>query len=60
MKTKLGEEIAEYSFEMYASIGFFIPTENAWKAVKHFCLTAEKTTEIEWISCENVPEECKY
>ena len=59
-REKLGEEMAEYSFEMYASIGFFITPENAWKAVNHFCLTAEKTTEIEWISCEEVPEECNY
>ncbi len=59
-KEKLGEEVAEYSFEMYASIGFFIDAENAWKAVKHFCLTAEKTSEIEWISCRDVPKQCNY
>jgi hypothetical protein len=59
-KEKLGKEVAEYSFEMYASKGFFITPENAWKAVKHFCLTAEKTAKIEWISCKDVPEQCNY
>ena len=57
---KLGKEVAEYSFEMYASVGFFIEPKNAWKAVNHFCLTADKTTEIDWISCQEVPEECNY
>jgi hypothetical protein len=59
-KNKLGEEVAEYSFEMYASIGLFINPGNAWKAVKHFCLTAERTTEIEWICLDEVPEECNF
>jgi hypothetical protein len=59
-KNKLGEEVAEYSFEMYASIGFFITPENAWKAIKHFCLTDKRTTEIEWICLDDVPEGCNF
>ena len=57
---KLGEEVAEYSFEMYASTGFFISPDNACKAVKYFCDTNDRTPDIKWISCEEVPEECNY
>lgn len=56
--SKLGEEVTEYCFELYASIGFFISPDRAWKAVNHFCLTGNKTSEIQWISCEEVPETC--
>jgi hypothetical protein len=58
--SKLGEEVAEYSFEMYASIGLFVTTNDAWEAIEYFCLTGERTSAIEWISCENVPEQCNY
>jgi hypothetical protein len=58
--SKLGEEVTEYSFELYASTGFFISPDNAWEAINHFCLTGDKTTKIEWISCDKVPEACNY
>ncbi len=58
--SNLGEEVTEYSFELYASIGFFISSDSAWKAINHFCLTGDKTKEIEWINCDEVPDACNY
>ncbi|MBW4618145.1 MAG: hypothetical protein KME17_02010 [Cyanosarcina radialis HA8281-LM2] len=58
--SSLGEEVAEFSYELYASTGLFIASEKAWLAINYFCNTGERTTEIEWISSNEIPEGIQY
>ncbi|MDR9856638.1 hypothetical protein RJP21_23835 [Paenibacillus sp. VCA1] len=56
----LGEETAEYSDELYASIGLFLPVEKAWLAIEEFCETGERTDKIEWIEDTEMPEDSQF
>lgn len=48
---------AECGEKLYASIGLFLPKEQAWLAIEEFCKTGEKTDQIDWISPGAIPEE---
>lgn len=38
-----------------ASAGLFIPSTNAWEAIKDFCVEGRRSSAIEWISHREVP-----
>lgn len=39
-----------------ASLGLFLPPSLAWKGIKEFLETGTASTEIEWISPDDIPE----
>lgn len=55
----LSEETAEYSDELYASIGLFLPVGKAWLAIEEFCETGE-TDKIDWIEETAMPEDSNF
>lgn len=42
------------------SMGLFLPPELAWKGIKEFLKTGTASTEIEWISPNDIPEGGNY
>lgn len=42
------------------SMGLFLPPELAWKGIKEFLETGTASTEIEWISPDDIPEGGNY
>lgn len=49
-------KVVEAAGEWYASVGLFVMREEAWLAVEEFCRTGRRTSEINWVSAEEVPE----
>ena len=50
-------EVVEYNDEMYASMGLFLPLEDAWKAISDFVATGQVSDKISWISVNEMPED---
>ena len=49
-------EVAESAEEVYASIGLFLPKEEAWKGIQYFVETGKPVPNIKWITPDNIPE----
>lgn len=50
-------EVAETADEIYASIGLFLPLELAWEGIKEFINTGNLSSNITWITPDDIPEE---
>ena len=50
------EEVAETAEEIYASVGLFLPKEEAWEGIRYFVETGEPLPSIKWITPDDVPE----
>jgi hypothetical protein len=50
-------EVVEVNDDLYASLGLFVPIEEAWKAISDFVTTGRASDRIEWISVEDMPED---
>lgn len=51
------EEVAETAEEIYASVGLFLPKEEAWEGIKFFIETGRALSDIKWITPDDIPEE---
>ncbi len=50
------EEVAETAEEIYASIGLFLPKEEAWEGICYFVKTGKPLSSIKWITPDDIPE----
>lgn len=48
--------VAETADEIYASIGLFLPKEDAWEGIQYFVETGQPFPGIEWITPNDIPE----
>lgn len=49
-------EVAETADEIYASIGLFLPKEEAWEGIQFFVETGKPLQSIKWITPDDIPE----
>ncbi len=49
-------EVAETAYEIYASIGLFLPKEKAWEGIQYFIETGKALSSITWITPNDIPE----
>ncbi len=49
-------EVAETADEIYASIGLFLPKEEAWEGIQFFVETGKPLESIKWITPDDIPE----
>ncbi|URZ08856.1 hypothetical protein [Clostridium felsineum] len=54
------DQVAETANEIYASIGLFLAKEIAWKGIKEFLQTGERSQDIEWVKPNIIPEDGNY
>lgn len=54
------DNVVEAATEIYVSIGLFLKKEIAWKAIKEFLQTGERSNEIEWVDPHIIPEGGSY
>lgn len=54
------DEVIEGATDIYASKGLFLKKEIAWKAIKEFLQTGERSNEIEWVDPHIIPEGGSY
>lgn len=50
------DEVAETAEEIYASIGLFLPKEEAWEGIQYFVKTGKPLSSIKWITPDDIPE----
>jgi hypothetical protein len=53
--SRLAEVVIPDDWE--ASAGLFIAPDQAWLAIKEFCLSGKRTNQIAWITPDQVPDE---
>ncbi len=51
------DEVAETAEEIYASIGLFLPKEEAWEGIRYFVETGKPLPSIKWITPDDIPED---
>lgn len=51
------DEVAETAEELYASIGLFLPIEQAWEVIVDFIKNGKPSDKVEWITPDDIPEE---
>jgi hypothetical protein len=54
-RSRLSEVICPDDWE--ASAGLFVSRVRAWEAIRHFCMTGERSPAIEWITIDEMPED---